>query len=160
MQQPSNVQLKASHHTTWWGAAIPMRNVKNDKRFSIKHALGACRSMSASVTNMILCVLDCFDEIQLYLYFLCTFPILDGVCCLKLSPWRTMARLSIKAKTTSSGGLARQGIKVSAARTINKFSRKIPSNYIHYEVWDESWEWISNFIPHFTGYVITYPFWD
>ena len=48
------------------------------------------------------------------------------------------------------------------------------SNYIHYKVWDEIiypflnfngatvdvWEWISNFIPHFTGYVITYPCWD
>ena len=43
--------------------------------------------------------------------------------------------------------------------------------YIHYVVWDEItyslpnfngatievWEWISNFIPHFTGHVITYP---
>ena len=24
----------------------------------------------------------------------------------------------------------------------------------------EDWEWISNFIPHFTGHVITYPCWD
>ena len=24
----------------------------------------------------------------------------------------------------------------------------------------EVWEWLSNFIPHFTGYVITYPYWD
>ena len=24
----------------------------------------------------------------------------------------------------------------------------------------EVWEWISNFIPHFTGHVITYPCWD
>ena len=45
------------------------------------------------------------------------------------------------------------------------------SNYIHNNVWDEMtypfwnfydctvevWEWISNFIPHFTGHVITYP---
>ena len=45
------------------------------------------------------------------------------------------------------------------------------SNYIHYYVWDEItypfpnfngctvevWERISNFIPHFTGHVITYP---
>ena len=44
------------------------------------------------------------------------------------------------------------------------------SNFIHYRVWDEVtypfpnfngatievWEWISNFTPHFTGYVITY----
>ena len=43
--------------------------------------------------------------------------------------------------------------------------------YIHYKVWDEItyplpnfngeavevWEWIRNFIPHFTGHVITYP---
>ena len=52
----------------------------------------------------------------------------------------------------------------------------IPSwinNYIHYKVWDEItypfpnligatvevWEWISNFTPHFTGHVITYPSW-
>ena len=47
------------------------------------------------------------------------------------------------------------------------------SNYIHYEVQDEItypfpnfngavvevWEWISNFIPHLTGLVITYPCW-
>ena len=45
------------------------------------------------------------------------------------------------------------------------------SNYIHYKMWDEItnpfthfngatvevWEWISNFIPHYTGRVITYP---
>ena len=24
----------------------------------------------------------------------------------------------------------------------------------------EVWEWISNFIPHYTVYVITYPYWD
>ena len=44
------------------------------------------------------------------------------------------------------------------------------SNYIHHKVWDEItypfpnfngaavevWEWLSNFIPHFTRYVITY----
>ena len=48
------------------------------------------------------------------------------------------------------------------------------SNYIHYNAWDEIiysfpnfngapvdiWEWISNFIPHFTEHVITYPCWD
>ena len=47
-------------------------------------------------------------------------------------------------------------------------------NHIHYKVWDEipnpfpnfngatveALEWISNFIPHFTEYVITYPCWD
>ena len=47
-------------------------------------------------------------------------------------------------------------------------------NYIHCIVWDEItypfqnfngytvevWEWISNFIPHFIGRVITYPGWD
>ena len=46
-------------------------------------------------------------------------------------------------------------------------------NYIHYKMWDENtypfpnfngttvevWEWISNFIAHFTGHVITYPCW-
>ena len=45
------------------------------------------------------------------------------------------------------------------------------SNFIHYKMWDEIthtfpnfngcaidvWEWISNFIPHFTVHVITYP---
>ena len=45
------------------------------------------------------------------------------------------------------------------------------SNYIHYNVWDEItypfpnfnggtvevWEWLSNFIPHFPGHMITYP---
>ena len=45
------------------------------------------------------------------------------------------------------------------------------SNYVHYRVWDEIifpfpnfngctvevWEWISNFIPRFSGHVITYP---
>ena len=45
------------------------------------------------------------------------------------------------------------------------------SNYIHYEMWDditypfpnvndrtvEVWDWKSDFIPHFTGRVITYP---
>ena len=48
------------------------------------------------------------------------------------------------------------------------------SNYIHYKMWDEItcpftningatvevWGWKSNFIPHFTGHVITYPCWD
>ena len=48
------------------------------------------------------------------------------------------------------------------------------SNYIHYKVCDEIsypfpnfngitvevWEWISIFILHFTGYVMTYPCWD
>ena len=48
------------------------------------------------------------------------------------------------------------------------------SNCIHYKMWDditysfpnfnsttvEVWEWISNFIPHFSGYVIIYPCWD
>ena len=49
------------------------------------------------------------------------------------------------------------------------------SNRIHYNVWNEwnyltiinfnsaaggVWEWISNFIPHFAGHVITYPWWD
>ena len=45
------------------------------------------------------------------------------------------------------------------------------SNYIHYKGWDEItypfpnfngttvevWEWITNFIPHFTEHVIIYP---
>ena len=48
------------------------------------------------------------------------------------------------------------------------------SNYTHYNAWDEItypspdfnggtvevWEWISNFISHFPGHVITYPCWD
>ena len=48
------------------------------------------------------------------------------------------------------------------------------SNHIHYKMWDEITypflnfngstvevkEWISNFILHFTGHVITYPCWD
>ena len=48
------------------------------------------------------------------------------------------------------------------------------SHYIHYKVWDEItnpfpnynsatieiWKWISNFIPQFAGYMITYPCWD
>ena len=48
------------------------------------------------------------------------------------------------------------------------------SNYTHYKAWYEIaylfpnfngvtvevWEWIHNFIPHFTGHVITYPCWD
>ena len=48
------------------------------------------------------------------------------------------------------------------------------NNYIHYKVWDgitypfpnvngaalNVWEWVSTFIPHFTGYVITYPCWN
>ena len=47
-------------------------------------------------------------------------------------------------------------------------------HYIHYKEWDEItypfsnfngctakiWEWISDFIPHFTGNVITYAYWD
>ena len=47
-------------------------------------------------------------------------------------------------------------------------------NYIQYKVWDEisypspnidgfiveGWELISNFIPHFTVRVVTYPCWD
>ena len=24
----------------------------------------------------------------------------------------------------------------------------------------EVWEWVSNFIPHFTGHMITYPWWN
>ena len=59
----------------------------------------------------------------------------------------------------------------------NMVSTLIPawiSNYTHYNVWDEItypflnfngatvevYEWISNFIPHFTMHVITYPCWD
>ena len=48
------------------------------------------------------------------------------------------------------------------------------SNYIHYKMWDEIthpfpnfnsanvevWEWISSFIPHFAGNVITSPSWN
>ena len=48
------------------------------------------------------------------------------------------------------------------------------SNHMHYKVWDEItyplpnfncctadiWEWVSNFIPHFTGHVTTYPCWN
>ena len=48
------------------------------------------------------------------------------------------------------------------------------SNHIYYKMWDEIiyqfpnfngaaievWEWISNFIPHFIGHVISYPWWD
>ena len=48
------------------------------------------------------------------------------------------------------------------------------SNYIHHKMWGEFlfpfsnsnsatievWEWISYFIPQFTGHVITYPCWD
>ena len=48
------------------------------------------------------------------------------------------------------------------------------SYYIHYQVYDEIiytfpnfigtaievWEWIINFIPHFTVHIITYPCWD
>ena len=48
------------------------------------------------------------------------------------------------------------------------------SNYILYEMWDEItyplqnfnaatvevWEWLSNFIPHLIGHVITYACWD
>ena len=48
------------------------------------------------------------------------------------------------------------------------------SNHIHYKIWDEItnpvanfndvaievWEWISNFVPYFTGHAITYPCWD
>ena len=47
-------------------------------------------------------------------------------------------------------------------------------NPIHGKVWDDNtcpfpnfngatvevWEWISNFIPHFTRHLITYPCWD
>ena len=49
------------------------------------------------------------------------------------------------------------------------FSEQGYSNYIHYKVWCaiiysfptvEVWEWISNFILHFAGYVIHYPCWD
>ena len=50
----------------------------------------------------------------------------------------------------------------------------IDFDLIHYKMWDditypflnfhgatvEVQEWISNFIPHFTGRVITYPCWD
>ena len=48
------------------------------------------------------------------------------------------------------------------------------SNYVHDKVWNEMtytlpnfsgctvevWEWISNFIPHFTGHMIAYSCWD
>ena len=34
-------------------------------------------------------------------------------------------------------------------------------NYIRCNVWDEVWNWISDFISHFTGWhAITYPYWD
>ena len=48
------------------------------------------------------------------------------------------------------------------------------NNYFHHKMWveiiypfpnlsgaaAEVWEWISNFIAHFTGHVITYPWWE
>ena len=48
------------------------------------------------------------------------------------------------------------------------------SNSIHYKMWNEItfpfpnfngatievWEWVSNFIPHFTGHVIDHPYWN
>ena len=54
------------------------------------------------------------------------------------------------------------------------FSYALISNHIHYNEWDEItypfpnfnsaavevWDRISNFIPHFSGHVITYPWWD
>ena len=58
--------------------------------------------------------------------------------------------------------------------TCFKFITTWMSNHIHYKVWNEItypfinfngvtvevYEWISNFISHFTGQVITYPCWD
>ena len=68
-------------------------------------------------------------------------------------------------------------LSYSDAKSQTKWIILIPawiSNYIHYKVWDEItypfpnfnsctievWEWIGNFIPHFTEHVITYPCWD
>ena len=48
------------------------------------------------------------------------------------------------------------------------------SNYTHYKLWDEItypfpnfngcpvevYEWISNLIPHFTGHVVNYSYWE
>ena len=53
-----------------------------------------------------------------------------------------------------------------------KFNPRMDNYHIHCKVWDEIsfaftnyngravevWEWISNFIPHFAGHVIIYPF--
>ena len=56
----------------------------------------------------------------------------------------------------------------------SQLKRKLICDYIHYNMWYEIkysfqklnsttvevWEWISNSMTHFTGYVITYPVWD
>ena len=61
-------------------------------------------------------------------------------------------------------------MRLYSVQYIQNFPKWV-SNYTHYKVWDditylfpnsngwtvEVWEWISNFIPHFTGHVITYP---
>ena len=58
----------------------------------------------------------------------------------------------------------------SFSLTWNNFNPAWISRHIHYKVWDEItysfpnfnggtvevWEWISNFIPHFIGHLITY----
>ena len=98
MQQPTNAHPKANHHTTWWVAAIPMLNVNNGKWFSIKHTLHACKNMSASISNLTLYVLDCVEEINMYLYVLHIFSKFSRRLLFDLSPWKTTALLIYPAK--------------------------------------------------------------
>ena len=43
-------------------------------------------------------------------------------------------------------------------KTCFNFNLSMDNKYIHYNVW-EVWEWMNNFISHFTERVITYPCW-
>ena len=65
------------------------------------------------------------------------------------------------------------GLYVGNSPVIGEFPTQMASNAENVSIWwchhvstpyltmtDEVWEWIINFIPHFTGHVISYPCWD
>ena len=69
------------------------------------------------------------------------------------------------------GDLERREAPGPLLQTWFNFNSSVDINSIHYKVWDETtypfpnfdgatvevWEWIGNFISHFTGHVLTYP---
>ena len=84
-------------------------------------------------------------------------------------------RWSVQGKETTINSQQTSGLTTNTCGPFCKHGLNLISawisNYTHYNVWDEIaysflnfngetddvWEWIRNFISHFTGYVITYP---
>ena len=65
-------------------------------------------------------------------------------------------------------------VNITMRHPLGPLSQTWISNYTHNIVWDDIayqfsnfngatvdvWEWISNFIPYISGYMINYPHWD